>query len=360
MILKIFLLWRIGLLILSMWALLVIQKEPIGLSGLFSLEKDSKYVQSQIQWDGGHYLSIAKFGYLFASDFAFFPLYPLIIRSLTAIIGNEIFWGLLISNLSFFLFLNIINKFLTAKYSRKIAFNVFVTYLFFPSAFFATVFYSESLYLLFVSMFWYSINKKKYLLSAIFISLSSFTRVIGSFLIISFFYNYLNTKSSQINTYKNIIYPFLSATGIIIYMAYLFVAVGNPFQFHSVQALWGRQVTDPITVILSYTWSYFSGLRPPVDYLDYFLSLLFLLILILGRKKIQSSLWIFSILTILIPISTGTLTGMPRYLLSSIGAFIIAGNFLEEKPFLKKPVWAMSLVLQIILYIRFLNGFWVA
>ena len=361
MILKIFILWRLGLLILSFWALMAIQKESVDVLALFSLEKDSKYVQSQIQWDGGHYLSIAKFGYLNSSDFAFFPLYPLIIKSLTAVAGNEIFWGLLASNLSFFLFLVILNKFLTAKYSKKIAFNVFVTYLFFPSAFFATVYYSESLFLLLVSLFWYSMKKKQYLLGAVFISLASLTRVIGSFLIISFFYNYFSrAKSSRSFSNKNIIYPFLSAAGIVIYMAYLFVSVGNPFEFHSAQALWGRQVTDPITVIISYAWSYLIEPKPLIDYLDYSLSLLFLIILILGRNKIQSSLWIFSMLTILIPISTGTFTGMPRYLLSSIGAFIIIGKYLEEKPFLKKPVWATSLALQIILYIRFLNGFWVA
>lgn len=334
---------------------------PNGLSGLFSPEFGSIYVQSQVQWDGGHYLSIAKFGYLFASDFAFYPLYPLIVKSLTAIIGNEIFWGLLISNLSFYFFLVIIYKLSSFKYSKKVAFNVFVTYLFFPTAFFTTVYYSESLFLLLAALSLYALDKKKYLMSAIFISFSSLTRMIGSFLIISFFYKIIVADGLK-QTFKNInlVYPGLSAAGIIIYAVFQFTAAGNPFEFNSVQTLWGRQVTDPITVLLSHTSSLLFELKPATDYLDYFITLLFLAILILGRKKIQSSLWIFSILTILTPLSSGTLTSMPRYVLSSIGAFIIMGIYLEDKPFLKKPFWGMSLILQIILYVRFLNGYWVA
>lgn len=361
MTLKIFILWRFGLLILSIWALLAIQKVPIGISGLFSPEFGSIYVQSQVQWDGGHYLSIAKFGYLFASDFAFFPLYPLIVKSLTAIIGNEIFWGLLISNLSFYFFLVIIYKLLSFKYSKKVAFNVFVTYLFFPTAFFTTVYYSESLFLLLAALSLYALDKKKYLISAIFISFLSLTRIIGSFLIISFFYKYISEVGlNQSLKNKNLILPSLSTAGIIIYTLFLYTAVGNPLEFNSVQALWGRQVTDPITVSLSHSRSLLFESKSAIDYLDYFITLLFLTILILGRNKIQSSLWIFSILTILIPMSSGTLTSMPRYVLSSVGAFIIMGIYLEYKPFLKKPFWGMSLILQIILYVRFLNGYWVA
>lgn len=375
MIFKIFILWRLGLFVLSIWGLMAAQIVPNGISGLFSPEFVSIYLQSQLQWDGGHYLSIAKFGYLFASDFAFFPLYPLIIKTLTIIIGNEIFWGLLISNLSFFLFLVTIYKLNSKKYSKKVAFNVLVTYLFFPTAFFTTAYYSESLFLLLVSLFLHSIENKKYLLAAIFISLSSLARMIGSFLIISFFYKFILSEKTtgfvprvsissagykNITSSKKIIYPILSTIGIIIYGAFLFNIVGNPFEFNSVQALWGRQITDPITVLLSYSWSYLVELKSPIDYLDYFLTLVFLTILFLGRYKISSSLWIFSVFAILIPVSSGTLTSMPRYLLSSIGVFVIIGKILEEKPFLKKPVWAISLFLQIILYVRFLSGYWVA
>lgn len=357
---KIFIAWHLGLFLLGIWGSIIFQKIPGGAINPLSQNKGFSYIETLLQWDGGHYLTIAKFGYQNSSDFAFFPLYPLTIKSLSTLVGNQIFWGLFISNISFFIFLLLIFHTISKKYSKKIGFNVFITYLLFPTAFFTTAFYSESMFLLLAFVSIYAIDNKKYLLSAIFISLSSLTRMVGSLLIVSFFYNYLSSNRGQIHLDRKIIYLVLSASGIMIYAFYLFMTAGNPLQFSAVQTLWGREVVDPISTILSYIWTFLYEFKNPIDYLDFLLTVSFLVILCLGIRKISPPLWIFSTLVVLIPASSGTLTSMPRYLLTSIGAFIIIGIYLEEKPFLKKPFWAISLILQIILYVRFLNGYWVA
>lgn len=358
MIFKIFIFWRLGLFLISALGLTLFQNA--GLIPLAS-SNPSSYLDSLLQWDGGHYLEIAKFGYLNPSDFAFFPLYPFLIRFFSSFLGNEIFWGLLISNTAFLIFLQLFYNSLSQKYSSKIAFNSTILYLLFPTTFFTTTFYSESLFLLLAYLSFWAMDNKKYLLAALTINLSSLTRLLGAALVISFFYKYFALlKSQKLSLNFKILLPFFSALGIIIYSSYLLFVAGNFLKFASVQALWGREIVDPITTILSYFWTFMFEIKPPMDYLDFTFTIAFLLVLILGRRKISSSLWIFSMLAILIPASSGTLTSTPRYLLSSIGAFIIVGKYLEEKPVLKKPVWAISLTLQIILYIRFLGGFWVA
>lgn len=357
---KIFVVWHLGLFLLGIWGSIIFEKIPNGAIRALSLDESFSYIESLLQWDGGHYLTIAKFGYQNSSDFAFFPLYPLAIKALSGVIGNQIFWGIFISNISFFIFLLLIFKTLSKKYSKKIGFNVYITYLLFPTAFFTTAYYSESLFLLLAFASIYAIDNKKYFLSSMLINLSSLTRMVGSLLIVSFFYKYFTSYSGRIHVDRKIIYPILSVYGITLYAFYLFINAGNPLQFSSVQTLWGREVVDPISTILSYVWTFLFELKNPIDYLDFLLTVSFLVILIWGIHKISPQLWIFSILSILIPASSGTLTSMPRYLLSSIGAFIIIGIYLEEKPFLKKPFWAICLILQIILYVRFLNGYWVA
>lgn len=408
---KIFAIWRLGLFLLGIWGSVLFQNIPNGVIMPQGQYENFDYIKSLLQWDGGHYSNIAKFGYQITSDFAFFPLYPLLIKSLSAFMGDEIFWGLFVSNVSFFVFLLLLFKTSSKKYSKKIAFNVFATYLFFPTTFFTTAFYSESLLLLMALASIYTIDNKKYLLSAIFISLSSLTRMVGSLLIVSFFYiilaknfgihnedegkddtyfdsrrlrtkgfqqsdvnlkrqnsrlkarevyKYLSSNPGRIHLDRKIIYPILSASGIMIYSFYLFMSAGNPLQFSAVQTLWGREVVDPISTILFYIWTFLYEFKNPIDYLDLLLTVSFLVILCLGIRKISPPLWIFSTLAILIPVSSGTLTSMPRYALASIGAFIIIGIYLEDKPLLKIPFWTISLILQIILYVRFLNGFWVA
>lgn len=321
----------------------------------------SNYLNAVLQWDGGHYLAISKFGYLNPGDFAFFPLYPFLIKTLSLAFGSEVIWGLIISNTAFLVFLLFFYQTLSKKYSKQVAFNSTILYLLFPTAFFATTFYSESLFLFLTYLSFWAMENKKYLIASLAINLSSLTRLLGAALVLSFFYKYFShLNSAKIKFDHQILYPLLSALGIIVYSIYLMIEVGNPFEFASVQALWGREIADPVTTILAYSWSFMFGIKPFMDYLDFSLTVLFLTVLIAGRKKISSSLWIFSMLAILIPASSSTLTSMPRYLLSSIGAFIIVGKYLEEKPFLKKPIWAISLALQVILYTRFLNGFWVA
>lgn len=357
---KIFAIWRIGLFLLGVWGSILFQNIPSGLTLPQVQHESTDYIKALLQWDGGHYLSIAKFGYQFTSDFAFFPLYPLAIKILSSLKGDEIFWGLFISNGSFLAFLLLLYNTISKKYSKKIAFNVFTTYLFFPTSFFATAFYSESLFLLLALVSIIAIDNKKNLLAAIFISLASLTRLVGSFLIISFFYKNLFSKNRTVRLKKRVIYPILSASGIALYALYLLLTVGNPFKFSSVQAIWGRETVDPLSTILSYIWTFLFELKNPIDYLDLLVTVSFLAILFLGIRRISPHLWIFSTLAILIPASSGTLTSMPRYALSAIGAFIILGIYLEEKPFLKIPFWTISLVLQIILYSRYLRGFWVA
>lgn len=362
MIIKIFIYWRVGLLLLTYFGTLIYPKVLNIGPQAEGLEKNVSYLGSLVQWDGGHYLNIAKFGYQISEETAFFPLYPLFIKFLSLLYKNEFFWGLVISNVSLLIFLYLFFKVVKKRYSKNIAFNSLVSFIFFPTAFFTTVYYSESLFLLMVIAAFYFMENKKLYLAALFVNLASFTRLVGAGLIVSVFYKYFQSIDFQVKKINvKIVYPLLSTFGILGYCLYLLSKTGDPLNFLNVQTIWGRSVSDPISTLLSYIWTFLSGdVRPFTDYLDLSLTAAFLAILVTGVKKIPSSWWIFSILVILIPASSGTLTSMPRYLIASIGTFVVIGKFLEEKPYLRIPFWTLSILLQIILYIRFLNGYWVS
>ena len=253
-------------------------------------------------------------------------------------------------------------KFLKEKYSKNIAINSVITFLCFPTTFFAVAYYSEGLFLLLTVLVFFFLNQKKILQAALAIIFASLTRSIGMALILSLVYNYFSSISFTIkNVSKKVLYLLPSTLGAALYITYLFYKLNNPFGFISVQTLWLRNINDPISTIIGNVWIIFTNPNAPFDqYTDLLITLIFLSLLIFGVRKISSSLWIFSMLVILIPASTGTLTSMPRYVLASLGVFVILGQLLEEKPYLKVPIWMASLFLQAILATKFVNGYWVA
>ncbi len=362
MILKIFLFWRLGLFLVTYLGSITFPLVANGGLGAPTLTSPFNYWLSWAQWDGGYYYNIATRGYWFFSDYAFFPLYPFLTKFLNVIFLNLLLTGLLISNISFLLFLIIFYTFLKEKYSKNIAANSVITFLCFPTTFFAVAYYSEGLFLLFMVMVFFFMNQKKILQAAFAIILASLTRSIGTVLVLSLVYNYLSSISFKIKNFpKKVLHLMPSTFGILLYTTYLFYKLNNPFGFISVQTLWQRNINDPVSTIIGNIWIIFTNPNAPLDqYTDLLITLIFLSLLIFGIKKISSSLWIFSMLVILIPASTGTLASMPRYLLASLGVFVILGQLLEEKPYLKVPIWTVSLFLQAILATRFINGYWVA
>lgn len=355
-ILNLFLLWRLGLLIITYLGSLTFPLVANRGLGAVDTARHFDFWASWAQWDGGHYYDIAQSGYNQPEDFAFFPLYPILVKITSSAAGfDNLTVGLLISNLAALAFLYLLSNLTKLRFNQKIAATTTITFLLFPTTFFTVAFYSESVFLLIVAVAFLTLWQKKYLLASVAISLASLTRGVGVFLIISAVYSSLSRINSKI------LHLVPSVFGIALYMIYLAATTNDPLKFLNVQGLWQRTITDPVSTVVSYLWSLFTmQARPINDWLDLGFTLLFLMVLILGARKIPSSLWIFSMLAILIPASTGTLTSMPRYLLSSLGVFIIIGQFLEDKPRLKITFWTISLLLQIMFAVRFVNGYWVA
>jgi Gpi18-like mannosyltransferase len=363
MIVSLFIFWRLGLLLVTFLGSRVFPLVANQSPGAVGTGKGFDYWLSWAQWDGGNYLSIATHGYQNLQYFAFAPLFPFLAKILSLIfMGNVFVAGLVISNLSFLAFLLLFHNFLKKNYSVSIANTTLVTFLTFPTAFFAVAYYSESLFLLFLVIFFIFLTKHNFIKSAFIVILASLTRFIGIFLIISLFYAYLTRIKFKANRITiTFVGLFISFFGVFIFSIITKVAGGHFLQFLLSQSFWQRQPSDPVSTLFSYIWSFATFQhRPPNDYFDFAQTLAFIGLLIWGIRKIPSSLWLFSALAILIPASSGTLSSIPRYALASLGSFVIIGKTLETYPKLKIPFWTASLFLQALLAILFINGYWVA
>jgi hypothetical protein len=107
-------------------------------------------------WDGEHYVTLAMGGYLNPPDNvspAFFPLYPLLMRSFAELFGGPIskealsVWGPLISLLFLPFAFYFIYHIALEGWGERVARGTILILAFFPTTFFLNAAYTESLFL---------------------------------------------------------------------------------------------------------------------------------------------------------------------------------------------------------------------
>ncbi len=122
--------------------------------GHWVADPNSPFLSFWAKWDSQWYFQIARDGYLYQplrqSNVAFFPVYPLSMRLLARFVGdNLILSGFLVSNLAFFLALVFLYRLAELEFGDRSTARRTVFYLaFFPTAFFFSSVYTESVYLL--------------------------------------------------------------------------------------------------------------------------------------------------------------------------------------------------------------------
>ncbi|MBL7159707.1 hypothetical protein ISS85_04475 [Candidatus Microgenomates bacterium] len=377
-ILTIFIIWRLNLEFLA-W---------IG-KKLFPLREGFLGPIPWANFDGVHYLSIAKNGY-YQFQQAFFPLYPLLIRFLGKLLGgNLVLAGMLISNLSLlgalFLFWKLLE---TRQIKDKTKKWVIVFFLFFPTSFFFGSLYTESLFLVFVLGTFLASKEEKWWLAGILGALASATKLIGIFLLPALLWKWREQNKQNKNQrlkiwnlefgiwdlfrnwkleIRNLSAILLVFLGLLTYMFYLGKTVGDPLFFIHAQPAFGAERSGGQIILLPQVyWRYFKIFITVSWYnYDFWIALLefvvfnfVLLLLWLGwRRKLPKSWLLFSLLVILGPTLTGSLSSMPRYVLIAFPIFIVMAGFNKMSKYLLFIIYYLLFSLLTILFTR---GFFVS
>jgi len=202
-----------------------------------------------LQYDGQHYFNIAMSGYTHDYQYAFFPLFPLLIR----------FFGLFGVAIPGILFLNHCLTLLTgvALYYTGIkvmgktsaeSFNIARLWIFSPISIATEIVYSEALFVFLTVLTYYLYKRNHYVGAGVALGLSIATRNLGSALFFSIFIvmMYAFLKHKDWKQIANVFKLFVPATALaVLYPIYLFVKVGNWHYFLDVQYIyWGRIRTN--------------------------------------------------------------------------------------------------------------------
>ncbi len=372
-ILKVLIGWRLVLLVVAMYAIAAIPfKESFPYWETLLAPNGHPLFWSWGNFDGVHYITIAKQGYSAQFTQAFFPLYPLLMRFVARLTGEYISAGLLISHISAVVAFILFYKLVRLDKGEGTAKKTLIHLLLFPTAFYFGALYSESLFLAFVLGSFYAARKKHWWIAGLLGAAASATRIFGIFLLPSLLLEWYygrgkKTAFSRRELFQAVLPILLSATGLLLYMYYLNRAFSDPILFLNSQPAFGAQrSSDKLILLYQVFWRYTKMLATvDINSLLYFTvsqemlsGFLFLGLTVLAFKYTRLSYAIFGLFSYLAPTLTGTFSSMPRYVLILFPSFMILG--MVKNPRFHKLWWFVSVILLGINTALFVRGYWVA
>jgi hypothetical protein len=385
------LVWAASRLLYLVCGPILAQVVPISNFQRVTLDAPSGSMNLWSHWDGEHYVTLALGGYLNPPDNvspAFFPLYPLLVRSFAELFGGPIsmealsVWGPLISLLFLPFALYFVYQIALDGWGHRVAKGAVLALALFPTTFFLNSAYTESLFLaLSAGSIWAMRVRKNLLLACVLAGLASATRNVGVILIVPLAYEWIN----NMDRYRwRGLYLALVPFGLFAYMGYLWARFGDPVLFYTAQEDWGREATGPLATVGRAWASAVEGagrLMDPGLWTDptlgnlanhlagagNLINLAFLVfavaILLAGSRDLPPSLTLYGLLLIAPATLFGTpqspLMGTPRYIMASFPIFIALG-LLSKNRWLFRGWLAFSTILSLMLCALFVSWRFVA
>lgn len=239
----------------------------------------------------------------------FFPLYPLIVSPFPdfyivgTIISNLLFLGCLI--LLFYLAqsfgLNLEQSQLTVWYLAI-----------FPVSYFFSMPFTESLFLCLTLGCVLAAKKDYWWLAGLFGCLSTATRITGILILPCLAILYWQRKRIQINVLSLALVP----VGLIVFMAYIWRLTSDPLGVIHVQGVSGRNTSGefpllPLIKTVIHPTAFNGWDFTP---LSFAVAIFVLVCVVILAKQKEWAIASYSFLSVMVPLSTGTLTSIPRYM----------------------------------------------
>ena len=290
--------------------------------------------EMMVRGDVGHYKALSAGGYLpgpldlnndRSTQFAFFPLQPILLWLLGRVTSDVLLWGAGLSNLLFFLALVFLHKLTVAcGYDESVASRAVFYLAAFPASYFFSVPMTESLFVVLTVASFYAAKRERWWTAGVIGVLASATRLTGVLLLPSLLVlSWQMYRSLQI---KKILGLLLIPFGLFAYMFYSWRLTGDALAFKHAQAAWGR---EPSIFFLRSVINWLVGphLITPwnVELFSVVSALLcFVCIYILARRR-EWAFALYTLISIILPLSSGNLQSLERYTMGFFPIFIALG-----------------------------------
>ncbi len=328
------------------------------------------------QYDAQWYLHVASVGYpqsphdthmAYEKDFsgmsyAFFPLYPTILYLVTRVVNNIEISAFVVANI--LLIANFISLyyFVTHIFNENTAFKTAWLLFLFPFSIFYRSYFTEGLFLLLLIWFSYFLLKKRWLTSALFLSLLLVTRpnavVLGLLFSVCIGLEYKRKELSLRTLLDAILISIIPLFG---WLLYCYLHTGDVFYWLTIQSSWysSQNITNPLIHNLE-TISRFPYLdlhNFHSSKIDVITLILVGILLFFSRKKLSPELWWMCLLFWLIPLLFKDTMSFTRYQIVAFPLFIYLA--LQLRGMRYGIVVSLFCVGLFIVSIFFVNWYWI-
>lgn len=346
------------------WRLLIFVFQIFFQSRIFTFDQTTIFQRLYLNWitlwDSGHYLKIALRGYQYPEQ-AFFPFWPWLLKTLSlrriSIYKIDFFLSIFLSLLALILFYGLAVKLLGKGWAKR----ALVFFVSFPTSFFLLAGYTESLFLCLTLASFILLERRHYLLSGLLTAPTTMTRFIGVATAVSYF-------GLKISWPKKITLFLITLSGLFLFMFYLKFTFNDPLLFLRAQKESSARYQSlslssfPLWSLIEYPLRIYPGaqnLAFDFYFLDWAASLVFIGLLFPVYKKLSFNYFIYALLIILIPLSSGKFESLQRYVLPAFPCFFVFPTLFKSK-FVFFGTCLVLLLVQFWLLTRFLNYLWVA
>ncbi len=327
-----FLVTRICLLLIGGTAQLLYSTSYLGFFTDKNLSQNafvmSPFVKVWATWDSIYYYRIAEEGYPDIKEkqvdlktsrrFAFFPLYPVFIRILSALSGLNLYLsGLVISNICLIASCILMYKLLLLDYSRRTALQAVKFMLIAPTSFIFSGYFTESIYFFFLLLSFWLARQQNWLMVGMTGMLLSLTRVPGVLAvlplgIIAWEQSSLNKENLKRRILK-LLPLMLLPVGLGIYILVNYLKTGDPLFFFHIQETWGRQIRN---ILMSLPLELINAIKNNRinRVVETGATITALSLVVIGFRRMRPEYRIFCLYSIIVPLLTSTWS-MPRFLL---------------------------------------------
>jgi hypothetical protein len=251
------------------------------------------------------------------ANWAFFPLFPLLTKTV-GIFGDFAIDAMVVSNIAFLAALLLLAELTAAPRPADASRAVFYA-AFFPTSYFFSLPQTESLFLALALWAFLAAEREQWWAAGLAGALASLARVSGILLFPALLVFALQRKRRV----SEMVWLALIPAGLGAFMFYLHRVSGNALAFADIQSRWGRGLTPPWRPIID-AIKCLSRVSVPWNFVALNLATAILLLVVGVVFAIQRE-WPYAIFTlgsVLLPLSSGSLQSISRYALTVFPLFV--------------------------------------